>query len=295
MQRMRIAVIGGTGFTGRRVLAELCRRGHDVTALVRPPIAGRSPGDVRVVEGDMADMDALARLLGGQDAFVHVASLGFGHADHVVAGVEAAGVRRAVFFSSTSIHTRLPAASKPVRLAAEDRVRRMHGGGWTLLRPTMIYGDAGDRNLSRLVRFVARSPLVPLPGGGRALVQPVHVEDLARAAVDALECPQAEERTYELPGADAVPLRELVLLVARLLGRRVRLLPLPLGPMASLAGLWHATGLPPRVSREQILRLAEDKAFGYEAARRDFGHSPRGIREGLADEVRHLRESGMVL
>ena len=223
-----------------------------------------------------------------------MASLGFGHAERVVAGAEAAGVQRAVFFSSTSIYTRLPAASKPVRLAAEDRVRRMRGGGWTLLRPTMIYGDAGDRNLSRLVRFVARSPLVPLPGGGHALVQPVHVDDLARAAVDALECPQAVARTYELPGADAVSLRELVLLVAQLLGRRVRLLPLPLVPMAALAGLWHATRLPPRVSREQVLRLAEDKAFGYADARRDFGYAPRSLAEGLAREVDALRAGGLV-
>ena len=70
--------------------------------------------------GDLADAHALANLLREADAFVHVASLGFGHADAVVGALESAGVRRAIFFSSTSLFTRLPAASKGVRLAAED-------------------------------------------------------------------------------------------------------------------------------------------------------------------------------
>jgi nucleoside-diphosphate-sugar epimerase len=190
-----------------------------------------------------------------------------------VGAVETAGVGRAVFFSSTSLFTRLPAASKPIRRAAEDRVRGMEGD-WTILRPTMIYGYAGDRNMSRLIRFVARSPVVPLPGGGEALVQPVHVDDLARAAVDALECQRTAKREYNL------------------LHRRPLLLNMPLRPMARAAGLWHRLGFPPRLSAEQVLRLAEDKAFSLEDARRDWGYAPRGWRQGLASEVWSLRKAG---
>lgn len=288
---MKVAVTGGTGFTGRRVVAELLRRDHEVAALVRSPATGRGlQKTVRVVEGEMADPAAMSRLLERQDAFVHVASLGFGHAEAVAHAVESAGIPRAVFFSSTAVHTRLPAASKAVRLAAEQRVKALPGS-WTILRPTMIYGDAGDRNLSRLIRFVARCPVVPLPGGGRALIQPVHVEDLGRAAVDALECAGAARREYDLPGAEAAPLRELVRHVGRLLERRLLLVSLPLRPMAGVAGLWYRLGLPPRVSSEQVLRLAENKAFSFDEARRDWGYAPRGLREGLDQEVRLLRQT----
>jgi uncharacterized protein YbjT (DUF2867 family) len=291
---MRVALTGATGFTGRRVVAELLRRGHEVRALVRPAPARRDlPADLVRVEGDLADAHALANLLREADAFVHVASLGFGHADAVVGALESAGVRRAIFFSSTSLFTRLPAASKSVRQAAEDRVRRM-AGDWTILRPTMIYGDAGDRNLSRLIRFVARSPVVPLPGGGQALLQPVHVEDLGRAAVDALASATTACREYDLPGADPAPLRQLIDHVARELGRRPLVVTLPIRPMATLAGAWSRLGLPPRISAEQVLRLAEDKAFSYESARHDWGYSPRGWREGLTAEVRLLRDAGLL-
>jgi hypothetical protein len=64
--------------------------------------------------------------------------------------------------------------------------------------------------------------------------------------------------------------------------------------MAALAGAWYRLGLPPRVSAEQVLRLAEDKAFSYEDAQQDWGYAPRGIFEGLTDEVRRLRVAGWI-
>jgi len=248
---------------------------------------------VDVVEGDLSDPASLRSLLASCDALVYVASLGFGHADAVVSAVEDAGIERAVYFSSTSLFTRLPAASKTERVRAEERVRRSPGS-WTLLRPTMIYGDEGDRNLSRLIRFVARSPLIPLPGGGRGLIQPVHVEDLAAGAVGALESPAATRREYELSGAVASPLREVVDFLRGRLRSRALIVSLPIRPMAAAAALWARCGLPPRVTREQVLRLAEDKAFSYSAAKGDFGYSPRGWRDGLSEEVDRLRQIGWV-
>jgi uncharacterized protein YbjT (DUF2867 family) len=288
---MRVAVTGATGFTGRRIVAEMLRRGHEVVALVRAPASRLAPSRaLRVIEGDMADKAALGPLLDGAEGFVHAASLGFGHARAVTEAVEAARPRRSVFFSSTALFTHLPAASKAVRVDAEARVRAL-GPEWTIVRPTMIYGAAGDRNMERLIRFVSRSPIVPLPGGGRALVQPVHVEDLGRAAVDALLCPAAACREYNLAGADPAPLRVLVAHVASLLGRRPVLVSVPVRPVAGALHLWAALGLPPRLKPEQVRRLAEDKAFPYDEAQRDWGYAPRGWREGLAQEVAALRPS----
>jgi uncharacterized protein YbjT (DUF2867 family) len=88
----------------------------------------------------MADVGALGDLLRGADAFVQVASIAFGHADGQVTAFKTAEIQRSVFSSSTALFTRLPAASKAARLAAEDRLRMLQGA-WTILRPTIIYGD----------------------------------------------------------------------------------------------------------------------------------------------------------
>ncbi len=293
---MKIALTGATGFTGRRVARLLVERGHGVRALVRPPVERARqllPATCQTLGGDMADARALEALLTGCDAFVHFASLGFGHAEGLTVALTRAGLGRAVFCSSTSLFTKLPARSKTERMRAEDLIRDLPLS-WTLLRPTMIYGDEGDRNLSRLIRFLASVPFVPLPGGGLALVQPVHVDDLAQAAVDALESPRTARREYNLSGAAPAPLVEVVRFVLTELGRRVRIVPLPIAPMATAAQLWALTRLPPRLTKEQVLRLAEDKAFSSEAAQADWGYAPRSHVEGLRAEIARLRAIGWI-
>ena len=290
---LRVAITGATGFTGRRVLRRLLERGHEVRALVRPPTARLGVPQVSVVPGELGEPQALADLLAGCDAVVCVAPIVSHHVASMIEAVEAGGVGRAVFFSSTSLHSRLATAARDGWLRAEDRVRRA-ATGWTLLRPTMIYGDEGDRNLSRLIRFVARTPLIPLPGGGRALVQPVHVEDVATAAADALESERSVRQAYDLPGGAADPLRDLVAFVRTEVGSRAPIVALPIRPLAAASAVWTSLGLPPRIRREQVLRLDEDRAFSADPARRDFGFAPRGWREGLRDETRRLREIGWI-
>jgi uncharacterized protein YbjT (DUF2867 family) len=285
---VRVAVTGATGFTGRRVVSELLRRGHEVTALVRPPAArlAARPG-MSVVEGDMADARAVAQLMGGAEAFVHAASLGFGHARVVTEAVEAACPRRSVVFSSTALFTRLPAASRAIRLAAEERVPAL-SSDWTIVRPTMIYGAAGDRNMERLIRFLARSPIVPLPGAGRALIQPVHVEDLGRAAVDALLCPAAR-RAYNLAGADPAPPCELVTQVAGLLGRRPPLVTVPVGRSLRRCTSGGSSGCRPDSSRSTCSGCPRARPSPTTRPVGTGAYAPRRWRERLAGEVAALR------
>ena len=143
------------------------------------------------------------------ERLVNLASLGFGHAPAIVAAAEEAGLRRAVFVSTTSIFTKLNAASKPVRLAAE-RCVQASGLDWTIVRPTMIYGGPGDRNMWRLLRFLRRSRLVPLPDGGTTLQQPVHVADLAAAIVSVLDRDVAIGQAYDVAGPLLLSFREVI-------------------------------------------------------------------------------------
>jgi uncharacterized protein YbjT (DUF2867 family) len=290
---LKVAITGATGFTGQRVVRELLGRGHELRALVRRGRAPALPQGVTPLEGDLLNPATVIELLGPADAFVQAASLPPPDLDALVAGLPSRRPLRSVFFSSTSVATRRPAPWQAALVAGEEKIRAS-AANWTILRPTMIYGDVGDRNMSRLIRFVWRSPAVPLPGGGRSLIQPVHVDDVARAAVDALTCPRAERNEYEIPGAVAGTLREIVEYVGHLLGRRSPVLSLPLAPMAAAARLWSALRLPPRIRADQILRLTEDKAFSYERARADWGYTPRGWREGLGAEVEALRRAGWV-
>jgi len=213
---------------------------------------------------------------------VWCASMGFGQVPTLVPLLEGAGVRRAVFLSSTAIFTSLPARSRGLRLAAERAVRAS-ALDWTLLRPTMIYGSARDRNVSRLLQLVRRTPLLPIVAGS-ARHQPIFVDDLADAVVTALGSSVAIGRAYNLGGADALRFDALVREAAEAAGRCVRLVPVPCW-LASVA----AELVPDRpVSVEQIRRLAEDKAVDIGPAQRDLGFRPRTFAAGVRREAQAL-------
>lgn len=210
---------------------------------------------------------------------VYCASMGFGHVAPLIQQLESAGVQRAVFVSTTAIFTRLPSTSLQLRLDAETAVKQS-SLDWTILRPTMIYGAARDRNISRLLRFLKRWPVFPVCGN--ALNQPVYVEDLADAVVSALDAPMTVRRTYNVPGATPLRFTELVHTAARAVGRPVMLIPVPISAAILAARLTRI------VTPEQIRRLAEDKAFDYSDAERDFGFAPRSFADGIRLEAHSM-------
>jgi len=298
---MRLLVTGGSGFLGRHVLVTAARRGHSCVALARSPAAAAAVArcGATPLAGDLDDGRSLTAAFAsaGCEALVNLASLGFGHAPAIVAAAVAARLDRAVFVSTTAVTTALPAPSKAVRLAAERDVRSS-SLAWTILRPTMIYGAPGDRNLSRLLALLARASrlprpaglplLVPVPGGGARLQQPVHVADLAGAVLAAAERPQAAGSCYDVAGPEPLAFAELLHLSSAAVGCRVRLLPVPLSPVVALTRGYERLSRRPRIRAEQWERLAENKAFTINAAARDLGYAPRSFAAGIREEAAAL-------
>jgi uncharacterized protein YbjT (DUF2867 family) len=282
-----IVVTGATGFTGPHAVRALAARfpGVPIRCLVRPS-SRRSTLEalpITFVEGDLRDGASLDRAFAGCDTLVNVASLGFDWVDPLFDAIARSSLRRGVFVSTTAILTRLPVRSRPQREHGEARVRAS-GLDWTILRPTMIYGTPGDRNIARLIRFVQRSPVVPVIAA-QARQQPVHVEDVAAAIAGTLATPATVGRVYELSGAAPVTFEELVRQTVAATGRRRWVVRLPFWPARLGVMLYNACVPRPPVSVEQLERLREDKAFDHAAAARDFGYRPRTFADGVAAEA----------
>lgn len=179
----RLAITGGTGFVGQTLLD--LAGGHEVKALARRLPAARA--GVEWVAGDLQDGAALARLVDGADAVVHVAGVvnapdvaefdraNLGGTQNLLAACQAAGVRRFIFVSSLS--AREPGLSRYGASKAKAEAAVMASGlDWTIVRPPAIYGPR-DREMFELFR-AAKSGIIPVPAGGRASL--IHVADLAR-------------------------------------------------------------------------------------------------------------------
>jgi uncharacterized protein YbjT (DUF2867 family) len=288
---MRLLVVGGSGFLGGYVLREAVRQGHQILALARSPAAARTVEDngARPIAGDLDDTRRLDEAFSTArcEALVCLASLGHGHGPGIVAAAEEAGIPRAVFVSTTAVTTTLHPATKQVRLTAEQQIRTS-GLDWTILRPTMIYGDAGDRNLSRLLRLLHRAAVLPVPDTGHCLHQPVHVADVTAAVLAALQRAAAIGALYDVAGPEPLPFTELLHTCARAVRSRTRLIQVPITPLVTLARGYELLSRHPRVRAEQLLRLTEDKAFPIDDAISDLGYAPRAFASGIADEARML-------
>jgi uncharacterized protein YbjT (DUF2867 family) len=287
----QLAVTGGTGFTGPFVVRALRLRFPDagIRCLVRPSSRLDELREARaeVAVGDLRDRASLRAAFDGADTLVNVASLGFDWIDSIFEAVRESRLERGVFIGTTAILTKLPVKSRAIRERGESLVRSS-GLDWTIVRPTMIYGTPSDRNIARLIRFVLRSPVVPIVAP-HAVQQPVHVADVAEAVVSALAAPSASRRTYNVAGRDPLPLEALVRAMIRTAGVRRLLVRVPSTALRLAVALYGRLASHPALTAEQIERLHEDKGFDYSDAARDLAFAPRSFEDGLRSEIEMIR------
>jgi uncharacterized protein YbjT (DUF2867 family) len=282
---MKVFVTGATGFTGARVVPLLLNNGYEVRCLYRETSDRSllSSFQIEWAVGDLSNAGSLSASMRGMDALVNIASLGFGHADSIIRAAQTAGIKRAIFISTTAIFTQLNAKSKKVRVAAELAVETS-GLKYTILRPTMIYGSPRDRNMWRLIRFMRYFPMIPIFGDGKHLQQPIYVDDVAQAVVSCLSNEKTTGKSYNLAGKHPLTYNEVIDTIARQMNKRVLKIHIPSKPVVSLLRLFESLRMPFPIKAEQILRLNENKDFSYADAQRDFGFNPLAFEKGIGLE-----------
>lgn len=194
------------------------------------------------------------------------------------------GARRVVAVSSTSRFTKMDSNDVAEKEVAEKLTQaetlfqdwaRQNQVEWVILRPTLIYGNGLDRNISEIVRIVRKFGFFPLLGSARGLRQPLHVDDVADACVTALSSAPAANRAYEITGGETLEYREMVRRVFNALGRKARM---PTIPRAAFRAAVHIVRLLPRYrgwTTAMADRMARDLVFDAADARRDLGFQPR--------------------
>ncbi|WP_374943289.1 NAD-dependent epimerase/dehydratase family protein [Sphingomonas sp.] len=234
---MILAVTGGTGFVGARLIDRAVAAGHSVRALTRRPQPPRT--GVTWIEGTLADPGVLAS---GADATVHVAGVvntdraGFiaGNVEGtraVLTAAKAAGVHRFVHVSSLS--AREPQLSNYGWSKRKgERLVEASALDWTIVRPTGVYGP-GDTELRDMFRM-ARYGLALLPPRGR--VSLIEVDDLA-ALLLALAERGGARAIYEADDGASLTHAELAQAIGAAVGRRVLSLHLPRALLSLAAAL----------------------------------------------------------
>ncbi|MHB8468400.1 MAG: complex I NDUFA9 subunit family protein [Gaiellaceae bacterium] len=262
-----VLVTGGTGFVGSHVVHRLRAEERRVRALVRDPVRATrlSAWSAELVAGDVAEPASLRAAVAGVDTVVHLVAIIKGsRADFervmaqgtrdLVAAAREAGVRRFVLMSALGLDERSRAAV-PYFAAKGAMEEAVQGSGLehVILRPSFVFGKDGGV-LPTFVRLARYAPVTPIVGSGRQRLQPIWVEDVAEYVAQALDKPEAANRTFELGGPDAPTWNEFWARLKRTLGARRPSVHVPLGLMRVQAALTEKLPGAP-VTRDQLTML----------------------------------------
>lgn len=250
-----VFLTGGSGFLGSRLVERLAADGRRVICAGRRKPAAQSR-NVEFVPADLPGRGAWRDALEGCDAVVHLAAATGKHApaeyfrvnrDGTAAMVEEArraGVRRFLFASTIAV--KFPDTRRYYYAQSKREAEKIVAGSgldWTIVRPTMIFGR-GSPALDGL-RRLASLPVVPVFGNGRALLEPIFVDDLSAAMAALLDERASYRCVVEIGGPEAAPMEELLLRIRRAMGvANGRVVRLPARPIAALLG-WLEPALRP--------------------------------------------------
>jgi NADH dehydrogenase len=280
--QQNILVIGGSGFIGSRLVNALSLGNHFVTVPTRRRQRARHLVQlplVDVVEADVQDDAALARLVAGRDAVVNLVGILHGkrgqpygpdfaraHVElprRIAAACAQHGVRRVVHMSALGADVNGPSMYLRSKGDGEAALKAQAGLDLTLFRPSVVFGP-GDNFLNTFASLQRVFPVVPL-AGAKTRFAPVYVGDVVTAFVSSLVGPQARDttrQTYELCGPKAYTLAELVRLsgqwarVGGGCGRTILPLPDALGRLQAL--LMELAPGEPLMSRDNLDSMKVD-------------------------------------
>jgi uncharacterized protein YbjT (DUF2867 family) len=220
-----IFVTGGSGFLGSHIVKQLISEGREARVLVRNRERAQKEGrlagiSLDWVDGDVTKPETLPAGLEGVDQIIHTAAIAIekGKATYekinyegtvnLVDAARQAGIKRFINISQLGASPDLPYRFLASKGRAQAYVAQS-GLDWTAFRPSVIWGPE-DEFANIFARLVPITPIIfPIIGGEEARFQPVWVEDVARAAIGALDTPDTVQKEYELGGPEVLTLEQI--------------------------------------------------------------------------------------
>jgi NADH dehydrogenase len=250
--RDSLFVTGATGFVGHRLMQRLDPNRYRRILCLGRSRPGSLPEGAEFIQGDLNNTAAYAKALEGCDTVIHLAAatgkmrpetyfqVNLEGTRALVGESKRAGVKYLLYISTiaakfTNQHRYYYAQSKR---RAEEVVSRS-GLEFTIVRPTIVLGKSSPV-LAGLAKL-AKMPVMPVFGNGRALVQPVAVDDLAGCLTRILEDPGFAGRTVEIGGPDILSIEELL---GKIRGAKGPVVHLPAGPISACVGILEKVLLP---------------------------------------------------
>jgi nucleoside-diphosphate-sugar epimerase len=287
-----LLVTGITGHTGRYFLQELINHKYEGTirCIVRETsdtlLLDDSELNIEKVVGDIHDEVFLNECMKGIDSILHIVNIRY--TLRIIKAAINNNVRRAVCVHTTGIFSKFRIASEEYVIIENElnEILSKNEIKVTILRPTMIYGDMCDRNISKFIKMVDLFRVFPVINHGKGLIQPVNARDLGKAYYDVLMMPSEKVKPeYILSGERPITMLEGFRLISNNLGKKTIFVSVPLSFGVFLARSLKVITLGKIDYVERVQRMSEDRCFPHQEAKNDFGYDPESFEIGIAREV----------
>lgn len=327
---MKVLVTGGAGFTGKALVRRMLDAGHEVIALDNKHghrSDELSQWGAEFVLGSVTDAPLVERCMRGVEVVHHVAAafremnvprsyyreVNTDGTRVVLQAAMDAGVRKFVYCSTCGVHGNVdhPPAAEDAPIQPADYYQQTkydaeplvldfcrRGLKATILRPAAIFGPGDPGRFLMIFRQVVRG-WFPMFGDGRTLYHPLYIGNF----LDAFEIAMREDRgvggTYLIADETYLSIENLVLAVAKAMGRSVRILHLPVWPIVALG---HAVekacapfGIAPPIHPRRVDWYRQTRAFSIDRARRELAFAPAvSLDDGLRRAYEWYRREGMI-
>ena len=277
--KQRICLVGGTGFVGSHIAHQLVEQGHDVRVLTRDRERAKHLlvlPSLEVVTANVHDPASHAQQFAGMDAVINLVgilhesrqnSFAKAHVEltqKVLNACVASRVKRVLHMSALAATSDAPSKYLRSKAEAEQHVLAFQSQGHghvTIFRPSVIFGP-GDSFINLFAKLIKALPVVVL-ACPKARFQPIFVDDVARTFVQSLDQSATFGQSYNLCGPHQYALRDLIALIASLLGKRRPIV--GLGPRLSYLQAWLMEWLPVKLlTRDNVASMQVDSVCNCE-------------------------------
>jgi uncharacterized protein YbjT (DUF2867 family) len=262
---LRIAVLGGTGFIGGHLLKALSGTANEIVIISRRGNSGGSTPSVSYRNGDIHNMESLVSALKDIDLVYHLVGIiaetkeltfektVIGGTVNLVAACGKSGVKRIIYLSALGTSATAPSKYYQSKWKAEEIICQS-GLNYIIVRPSVVYGP-DDKFINMLAGMIRRSPIIPIIGNGRYLLQPVYVGDLIDILIDSIGNAGAQNKIIEIGGPEQLQFRQLIDLIKKTLNKKRMNFYIPFWFMKPIAVIMGKIMESPPVTADQLRML----------------------------------------
>ncbi|NLW41468.1 MAG: NAD(P)H-binding protein [Tissierellia bacterium] len=288
-----LLVTGITGHTGRYFLQELIKHKYDgnIKCVVRKnsvtSMIANSGLKIEEVVGDLNDKEFINTCMKDVDTVFHIVNIRYSL--NIIEAAIRNNVKRVILVHTTGIYSKFRIASEEYKIIENKllEITKNVDIKVTILRPTMIYGDLCDRNMSKFIKMVDKLRVFPVINGGKGLIQPVNARDLGKAYYSVLMMDSDNLKPeYIVSGEKPITMIDTLRLISDNLGKKTVFVNIPLWLGVFFARTLKILTFGVVDYIEKVQRMSEDRSFPYDDALKDFGYNPESFEVGIRREVK---------